>query len=130
MNVTNFRRGEKMDIQNLFGTIFNTAMDMKNKPGTNEEVNKVAESSAKSIFKALPNEDILKGMGMPVPTDKISEKTMIDIIKGAIVNVFQGIIAGKVKSVDDAKNLVISSAMKPSNVMGLAGDLLGGLFKK
>ena len=120
-----------MDIQNLFGTIFNTAMDMKNKPNTNEaEIDKVAESSAKSIFNALPNEDILKGMGMPVPTDKVSEKTMIDIIKGSIVSVFQGIMAGKVKSVDDAKNLIISSAMKPSNVMGLAGDLLGGLFKK
>jgi|GEM_PF-4583577 len=120
-----------MDIQNLFGTIFNTAMDMKNSPNTNqEEIDKVAESSAKSIFNALPNEDILKGMGVPVPTDKISDKTMIDIIKGAISSVFQGVMAGKVKSVDDAKSLVISSAMKPNNVMGLAGDLLGGMFKK
>lgn len=120
-----------MDIQNLFGTIFNTAMDMKDKPNTSEEeINKVAESSAKSIFDALPNEEILKGLGVPVPSNKVSEKTMIDIIKSSIVSVFQGVMAGKVKSIDDAKALVISSAMKSDNIKGIAGDLLGGLFKK
>ncbi len=120
-----------MDIQNLFGTIFNTAMDMKNKPQADEEeIDRTAESSAKSIFDALPNEDILKGMGIAVPSGKVSEKNMVEMIKGAIVAVFQGVIAGKVKSIDDAKNLIIASAMKPDNIMGIAGDLLGGFFKK
>ena len=120
-----------MDIQNLFGSIFNHAMDMKNQGhSSNEEVNNAAEFSAKSILNALPKEDILKGLGIPMAANNISEKNMFDMIKEAIVNVFQGIIAGKVKSVEDAKNLALQSAIKPENIMEVAGDLLGGFFKK
>ncbi len=122
---------KKMDVQNLFGTIFNTAMNMKDKPQNNtDELEKVADSGAKSIFSALPNADILKGFGLPVPLDKVSDRTMLDIIKNAIVTVFHGVMSGKVKSIDDAKSLIMQSAVRPDNVMGIAGDLLGSFLKK
>ncbi|MCL2320838.1 MAG: hypothetical protein FWC47_01880 [Oscillospiraceae bacterium] len=120
-----------MDIENLFGSIFNSAMNMKNQGhSSDEEINNAAESSAKSIFNALPNEDILKGLGVPVSSKNVSENNIISLIKDAIVGVFQGVISGRVKSIDDAKNVAMQSAMKPENLMGFAGDFLGGFFKK